>query len=70
MIPHQNIKVSYDDAAKTIHVERINDERISKSVHGLTRTLIANMVEGVLKGFEKDLESKVLVIRLKWIRKL
>ena len=35
---------------------RPNDERISKSLHGLTRTLIANMVTGVTQGYEKKLE--------------
>lgn len=37
-------------------VTRPNDLKRSKSLHGLTRTLIANMVEGVTKGFEKSLE--------------
>src|SRR5665811_221506 len=37
-------------------VARPNDERISKSLHGLTRTLIANMVTGVTEGYEKKLE--------------
>lgn len=39
-----------------LEVKRPNDERISKSLHGLTRTLIANMVEGVTNGYEKKLE--------------
>ena len=39
-----------------LEVSRPNDERISKSLHGLTRTLIANMVTGVTEGFEKKLE--------------
>ncbi|WP_062131525.1 50S ribosomal protein L6 [Demequina aestuarii] len=39
-----------------IEVKRPNDERIAKSLHGLTRTLIANMVEGVTNGYEKKLE--------------
>ncbi len=39
-----------------IEVKRPNDERISKSLHGLTRTLIANMVTGVTEGYEKKLE--------------
>ncbi len=39
-----------------IEVVRPNDERESKSLHGLTRTLIANMVEGVTEGYEKRLE--------------
>ena len=37
-------------------VKRINDEKKSKSEHGLTRALIQNMVTGVTKGFEKKLE--------------
>jgi large subunit ribosomal protein L6 len=39
-----------------IEVTRPNDERLSKSLHGLTRTLIANMVTGVTDGYEKKLE--------------
>ena len=39
-----------------IEVARPNDERQSKSLHGLTRTLIANMVQGVTQGYEKRLE--------------
>ena len=39
-----------------IDVLRPNDERVSKSLHGLTRTLIANMVTGVTEGYEKRLE--------------
>jgi large subunit ribosomal protein L6 len=37
-------------------VTRPDDEPVHKSLHGLTRTLIANMVEGVTKGFSKQLE--------------
>ena len=40
----------------TIAVSRPNDERLAKSLHGLTRTLIANMVTGVTQGYEKRLE--------------
>jgi len=39
-----------------IHVSRPNDEKTAKSLHGLTRTLIANMVEGVTNGYKKELE--------------
>ncbi|MGJ3507581.1 50S ribosomal protein L6 [Enemella sp. A6] len=46
------------DRAETgeIEVSRPNDERMSKSLHGLTRTLVANMVTGVTEGYEKKLE--------------
>jgi large subunit ribosomal protein L6 len=37
-------------------VERTNDEKVSRSKHGLTRTLVFNMVEGVTNGFTKELE--------------
>lgn len=40
----------------TITVSRPSDNRIHRSLHGLTRSLLANMVEGVSKGFQKDLE--------------
>ena len=39
-----------------LDVKRPDDERISKSLHGLTRTLINNMVVGVTEGYEKKLE--------------
>ena len=37
-------------------VERPNDERLNRSLHGLTRTLVNNMVVGVTDGFTKELE--------------
>ena len=40
----------------SITVSRPNDERRSKSLHGLTRSLISNMVVGVVEGYEKRLE--------------
>ena len=39
-----------------IEVKRPDDERVSKSLHGLTRTLVSNMVVGVTAGYEKKLE--------------
>ncbi|MCK5891328.1 MAG: 50S ribosomal protein L6 [Aeromicrobium sp.] len=40
----------------SLAVERPNDERRSKALHGLSRTLISNMVVGVTEGYEKKLE--------------
>jgi large subunit ribosomal protein L6 len=40
----------------TLSVTRPNDERQSRSLHGLTRTLVANMVDGVTTGYTKRLE--------------
>ncbi len=42
--------------ADTIEVSRPSDNKKHRAYHGLTRSLIANMVEGVSKGFEKTLE--------------
>src|SRR5450756_2632455 len=43
-------------AEGTVEVKRPDDERQSRSLHGLTRTLIANMVLGVTQGYEKKME--------------
>ena len=48
------IKVEVD--AGVIHVTRPDDEKQTRSLHGLTRTLVANMVTGVTTGFSKTLE--------------
>ena len=40
----------------TITVERPSEQKMHKSLHGLTRTLIANMITGVSEGFKKELE--------------
>jgi large subunit ribosomal protein L6 len=53
---HRLIKVEVDEAGKAIKVTRPDDERFSRSLHGLTRSLIANMIEGVTKGYEKRLK--------------
>jgi large subunit ribosomal protein L6 len=53
--PHRNLGVDYDEQARVIKVTRPNDERLNRALHGLTRSLIANMVEGVTKGYEKRL---------------
>ena len=39
-------------------MQRPDEENLSKSLHGLTRTLIHNMVEGVTNGFSKELEDQ------------
>lgn len=53
---HPDVKVEHDDQAKVVLVTRPNDERLSRSLHGLTRSLINNMVVGVTKGYEKKLK--------------
>ena len=51
---HKNMKVSLE--GNVLKVERPDDEPSNKSLHGLTRTLINNMIEGTLHGFERKLE--------------
>ena len=41
-----------------VQVTRPDDERVSKSLHGLTRTLVANMVTGVTTGYEKKTRDR------------
>ncbi len=48
--------VAVEMSDKSIHVTRKDESKNSRSAHGLTRTLINNMVTGVTKGFEKGLE--------------
>lgn len=50
------ITVSVGEDGKQVIVARDSDERASREYHGLTRAIIANMVEGVTKGYEKRLE--------------
>ncbi|MEQ8211754.1 MAG: 50S ribosomal protein L6 [Lacipirellulaceae bacterium] len=50
------IEVKVDDEAKEVVVTRKKDDREGRALHGLTRALIANMVEGVTNGYEKRLE--------------
>ena len=45
-----------DDAKKELVVTRPDDEKQTKALHGLTRSLLANMVEGVTNGYKKTLE--------------
>jgi len=70
LTPHRKVKVEVgkftkkgddneftaDPAGTVIRVVRGDDDRLSRALHGLTRSLIANMVEGVTKGYEKKLK--------------
>lgn len=51
---HAEMKINIED--KVITVERPTEGKEHRSLHGTTRSLINNMVEGVSKGFEKELE--------------
>ena len=50
--PEMEIKAE----GKNLVVNRPSDDRVHRAQHGLTRALVANMVHGVSRGFEKDLE--------------
>ena len=51
---HKNISVSIEN--NTIIVTRPNDETLNRSLHGLTRTLINNMINGVEKEYTRELQ--------------
>lgn len=51
---HPAAKVKLDGG--NVIVERVDDEKISRAVHGLTRALVANNIKGVGEGYVKDLE--------------
>jgi large subunit ribosomal protein L6 len=51
---HSSMAIALDDG--NITVQRPSDEPNHRALHGLTRTLIANMVDGVTKGYSKQLE--------------
>ena len=50
---HPQVTVKLDQEAKALLVTRRDDSKFSRSLHGLTRALLANMVTGVTKGFER-----------------
>ncbi len=51
---HKNINIIQD--GNIIKVERINDQKENRSLHGLIRTLINNMIEGVVNEYKRELE--------------
>ncbi|MFQ5717083.1 MAG: 50S ribosomal protein L6 [Nitrospinales bacterium] len=70
---HENMKIEVENGV--VRVVRPNDERLNKSLHGLTRSLINNMVVGVTEGYSKalnvvgvgykvELKGKELVLQL------
>jgi len=51
-----NLDISVAQQDNTLVVSRPSDSREHRALHGLTRSLVANMVEGISRGFEKSLE--------------
>lgn len=60
--PHARVQIKID--GQHVLVERKSDEPFDRSLHGLSRTLIANMIHGVTKGFSKQLEIQGVGYRI------
>lgn len=60
--PHARMQLKIDGS--TLTIERKSDEILDRSLHGLTRTLVNNMVEGVTKGYSKQLEIQGVGFRV------
>jgi len=56
LITPMHEKVAYEKTDGAVVVSRVDNTRVARAQHGLRRTLLANMVEGVTKGFSKTLE--------------
>jgi large subunit ribosomal protein L6 len=56
LLYHPNMTVQLGEGEKAVLVQRPDDERLNRALHGLTRSLIANMMQGASKGFEKRLK--------------
>jgi large subunit ribosomal protein L6 len=54
--PHPAMKIAFDAASRQLTISRPNDQRANRALHGLTRSLLNNMVQGVQAYFEKRLE--------------
>jgi large subunit ribosomal protein L6 len=52
--PHTLVKVALEGS--NIVVTRANDDRLARSVHGLTRTIVSNMIAGAANGFTRELD--------------
>ncbi len=52
---HANMAIEVDSAKNVVHVQRPDDSRENRALHGLTRSLVQNMVSGVVKEFERRL---------------
>jgi large subunit ribosomal protein L6 len=50
------VTVRVEEDGKNVLVERKNDTRVARAMHGLTRALVANMIVGVTQGYAKELE--------------
>lgn len=53
---HEKVQVTLNDADKELVVTRPDDEGSSRALHGLTRAILANMIQGVTAGYQKRLD--------------
>lgn len=60
---HEDMIIEVED--KKVIVKRPSDNKSHKALHGLTRSLINNMIDGVTKGFEKSLDVSGVGYRLR-----
>ncbi len=58
--------ITVRETERTLYVERPSDIKMHKALHGLSRTLVANMVEGVTKGFTRNLSLHGIGYRAQW----
>jgi len=56
LAPHSAMRVAFDAGSRQLTIARPNDQRQNRALHGLTRSLLNNMVQGVQTHFEKRLE--------------
>jgi large subunit ribosomal protein L6 len=66
LVHHPSMKVELADGNKSIRVNRPDDERLNRALHGLTRSLINNMVQGVSAGYEKRLKIEGIGYQARW----
>ncbi len=55
LVPHASMKIELEDDGKVVRVVRPDDSRENRALHGLTRSLSQNLVDGVVKPFERRL---------------
>ena len=53
---YKDLDISYDEGSRLLYVKRNSNSNQQKSLHGLTRQLLFNMITGLTKGFSKELE--------------
>ncbi|MGF1582068.1 MAG: 50S ribosomal protein L6 [Gemmataceae bacterium] len=63
---HPRVRLEHDRKQNTIRVTRCDESRLARALHGTTRTLVSNMVEGVTQGHERRLIVSGIGFRVNW----